>query len=159
MPPTPIMDPATLSCDRVHFTREQIYKMLPQQFEFSQLDGVIHVDKENMIFAAYRDVRPDEWWCRGHMPSQPIFPGVLMVESAAQLSALAQQILVPEDGIMGFAGIDQAKFRDSIFPPARIVLVGHVIDTRMRKFQCHVQSFVNGRMAFEGIIAGTKLKI
>ncbi len=159
MPPAPILDPATLSCDSLVYTREQIYKMLPQQFEFSQLDGVMYVDKENMVFGAYRDVRADEWWCRGHMPHQPIFPGVLMVESAAQLSALAQQILVPEEGIMGFAGIDEAKFRDSIFPPARIIFVGHVIDTRMRKFQCRVQSFVNGRMAFEGIIAGTKLKI
>ncbi|MBK8269654.1 MAG: beta-hydroxyacyl-ACP dehydratase [Planctomycetes bacterium] len=159
MPPAPILDPAALDCGKVLFSREDIYKLLPQQFEFSQLDGIIHMDNENLVYAAYRDVRPDEWWCRGHMPQQPIFPGVLMVESAAQLSAFIQQKLIPDEGIMGFAGINDAKFRDSIFPPARIILVAHVIDKRMRKFQCLVQAFVNGRMAFEGIIAGTKLKI
>lgn len=159
MPPMPVMDPQSLDCDRVLFTREAIYKVLPQQFEFSQLDGIIHADNEGMIYAAYRDVRPDEWWCRGHMPQQPIFPGVLMVESAAQLSAFIQKNVVPDEGVMGFAGIDEAKFRDSVFPPARIILIAKVIDPRLRKFQSLVQAFVGERMVFEGIISGTRLKM
>lgn len=159
MPPAPIMDPAALDCDRVLVSREELYKILPQQFEFSQLDGILLEDKVNGIFAAYRDVRPDEWWCRGHMPGQPIFPGVLMVESAAQLSAYMQQKLVPAAGITGFAGIDDTKFRDSVIPPARVILIAQALDTRPRKFQSLVQSFSNGRMVFEGKISGTRLKI
>ncbi|MBX3395648.1 MAG: beta-hydroxyacyl-ACP dehydratase [Phycisphaerae bacterium] len=159
MPPPPILDAAQLDCSRILYSRDEIYEVLPQQFEFSQLDGIIYADDANMVYAAYRDVRADEWWCRGHMPQQPIFPGVLMIESAAQLSAFMQKKVAPEDGIMGFAGVYDAKFRDSIFPPNRIVLVGQVIDARVRKFQTKVQAFVRGNMAFEGIIAGTKLKL
>ncbi|HWL94303.1 MAG TPA: 3-hydroxyacyl-ACP dehydratase FabZ family protein [Phycisphaerae bacterium] len=158
MPPAPVLDPASIDSNRVLFTRAQIYEVLPQRYEFSQLDGIIHADRENIVYAAYRDVRADEWWCRGHMPQQPIFPGVLMVESAAQLSAFIQYEMFPTAGIMGFAGIEGAKFRDSIFPPARIILVAKAIDTRLRKFQSLVQGFVGGKMAFEGVISGTVLK-
>ncbi|MCG8404032.1 MAG: beta-hydroxyacyl-ACP dehydratase [Phycisphaerales bacterium] len=160
MPPIPIIDPNSLDCDRVLYTKEQIYDILPQKFEFAQLDGIIHGDTEAAVFAAYRDIHADEWWCRGHMPQQPIFPGVLMVECAAQLSAFAQQILVPEaEGVMGFGGVDKGKFRDSIYPPARLIFVGRAIDLRMRKFRCEVQAFANGRMAFEAEIAGIRLKM
>lgn len=160
MPPAPILDLAQLDCDRVLYTREQIYSVLPQQFEMSQLDGIIYVDVETSTFAAYRDVRADEWWCRGHMPGRPIFPGVMMLETAAQLCAFAQKILLPEDStVMGFAGVDGAKFRDSIFPPSRIIMIGRAIDPRLRKFTCGMQAYVNGNMAFEGVISGIRLKI
>ncbi len=160
MPPRLIADPSSIRCDQPVFTREQIYQVLPQQFEFSQLDGIVLADKEAMVFAAYRDVRPDEWWCRGHMPQQAIFPGVLMIEAAAQLSAFSQQLLVPMPGtIMGFGGVDGAKFRDSIYPPARIILIGRPTDTRQRRFRSEVQGFVDGKMAFEAEISGIRLKI
>ena len=160
MPPTPIMDLETLDCDRVLYDKAQIYEVLPQRYEFAQLDAIIHADVESALFAAYRDVRDDEWWCRGHMPRQAIFPGVLMVECAAQLSAFAQQMILPTEGyIMGFAGIDQAKFRDSIYPPGRIILIGHATEIRLRRFRCHVQAFVDGSMAFDGQISGIRLKI
>ena len=73
MPPTKILDPASLDCENVIYSREQIYEVLPQKYEFAQLDAVIHVDSEAETFAAFRDVRADEWWCRGHMPQQAIF--------------------------------------------------------------------------------------
>ena len=43
-----------------------------------QLDGIVHVDRENHVIAGYKDVRPDEFWVRGHLPSYPLLPGVLM---------------------------------------------------------------------------------
>ena len=159
MPPTAIFSPADINCDAPLYTRDEIYAVLPQQYEIAQLDGIVHIDAEGLIFAAYRDVRDDEWWCRGHMPGHPIFPGILMVEAAAQLSAFAQKIVYPErTEIMGFGGINNAKFRESVFPPARIILVARAIDTRLRRFACGVQSFVDGRMAFEGEIRGIMLK-
>ncbi len=160
MPPTPFADPTSIRCDQPVYTREQIYQILPQQFEFSQLDGIVLADKEALLFAAYRDVRPDEWWCRGHMPQQAIFPGVLMIEAAAQLAAFAQHLLSPlPDAIMGFGGVDNAKFRDSIYPPARVVFIGRSTDTRLRRFRCEVQGFVDGTMAFEAAISGIRLKM
>lgn len=160
MPPAAIIEPSELDCDNVLYDRSRIYQLLPQRYEFSQLDSIVHIDIEARRFAAIRDIRDDEWWCRGHMPQQAIFPGVLMVEAAAQLSAFTQKMLYEEDqGVMGFGGITDAKFRDSIYPPARILLVAHVIDPRARRYTCAVQAFVNDTMAFEGTIRGIALKM
>ena len=61
--------------------------------------------------------------------------------------------------LMGFGGVSEAKFRESIYPPARIIFIGRVLDERMRRYTCAVQSFVEGRMAFEGVIRGIGLKM
>ncbi len=160
MPPTRILDPESLDCENVVYSKEQIYEVLPQKYEFAQLHAIIHADNETETFAAFRDVRADEWWCRGHMPEQAIFPGVLMIECAAQLSAFAQHILNPiGEFTMGFGGIDRSKFRDLVIPPARVIFVARALDTRERMFSSEIQAFVGGRMTFEGRITGIRLKI
>ena len=156
---TSILDPNLLDCSKVLFTREQIYKILPQQYEFSQLDGIIYFDLEAGTAAGYRDVREDEWWCRGHMPGHPIFPGVLMLESAAQLAGFVQQKMMPTDeGFLAFGGVDRTKFRGSVTPPARVILLGKVVEARARRFICEIQAFSEGAMVFEGIITGLPIK-
>jgi 3-hydroxyacyl-[acyl-carrier-protein] dehydratase len=159
MPRPAILDLSTIDTSRLLYTREQIYKLLPQQFEFSQLDGIYHLDKEVGTIAGYREVRADEWWCRGHMPGFPIFPGVLMMESAAQLAAFGQLFILPIEGsIMGFGGVDDAKFRGSVIPPGRIEFLGRMIEARTRRFICDIQAYCNGALVFEGKITGMPLR-
>lgn len=160
MPPPNLLDPSTLDCSKVLYDREAIYKALPQKYEMAQLDGVIYADREQSMIAAYRDVRADEWWCRGHMPGNPIFPGVLMMESAAQCAAFTQNLFYPVDNaFMGFGGVDEAKFRDSVIPPARVVLICRMVEARSRRFICRIQAYVAKSMVFEGLIAGIQLKM
>jgi 3-hydroxyacyl-[acyl-carrier-protein] dehydratase len=159
MPPPAILDPASLDCSRVLHTRDDIYRILPQRFEFAQLDAIIHVDPQAGTAAGYRDVRPDEWWCRGHMPGQPIFPGILMLECAAQLAAFVQHMHFPVDqGFMAFGGVDGAKFRGSVIPPSRVILTGRLVEARSRRFVCDIQSYSGGEMVFEGRITGLPFK-
>lgn len=159
MPPPNILDLSAVDPSRVLYSREQIYERLPQKFEFAQLDGIYHLDKKAGTVAGFRDVRPDEWWCRGHMPDNPIFPGVLMMESAAQIAAFAQLHVMPVEGaFMGFGGMDNAKFRGSVIPPSRIDFVGKMIEARSRRFVCDVQAYCNDTMVFEGRITGMPLR-
>ncbi len=160
MPPAAYCDPQTINCDELAYTREAIYQLLPQAHEMAMLDGIPLCDEENQIFAAYRDIRDDEWWCRGHMPSKAIFPGVLMIESAAQLCAFSQKMLYKDcKDVMGFGAINDGKFRDSVFPPNRVILIAKVTDPRLRCYTCGVQAFVDGRMAFECSIRGINLNL
>ncbi len=157
MPSSPILDPATLDPDCLIRTRDEIYQALPQRYEFRQLDGICYYDAQNRIAAAVRDVRLDEWWVRGHIPRKPIFPGVLMLEAAAQLSAYTCKYMHGFSGMVAFGGIDHCKFRTAVFPPARLILVCREIENRSRRIICETQAFVAGALAFEATITGLAL--
>jgi len=148
-----IFDVAKLDPDRVLFTREQIYQRLPHRHEFKQLDGILHI--EDGLAVAYRDIRSDEWWVRGHVPGRPIFPGVLMLETAAHLSAFLMRY-IDEDykGFVAFGGVDGCKFRGAVTPPSRIYMVCRQSEDRPRRITGACQAFANGEMVFEAKITG-----
>jgi 3-hydroxyacyl-[acyl-carrier-protein] dehydratase len=154
MPPPLLFDLDPIDLDRVLFSREDIYSKLPQAFEFAQLDGISYFDAERGEGVAYRDVKPDEWWVRGHVPGRPIFPGVLMLESAAQVAAFFTRYVLGHEGFVAFGGVDKCKFREAVIPPARIYFLCKRAEERPRRIVCHTQGVVNGAIVFEALITG-----
>ena len=154
MPPPALLDLATIDLTRVLISRDEVYQKLPHRYEFMQLDSIVHVDLENKLAVGYRDVREDEWWVKGHIPGRPIFPGILMVESAAHLASYVSALLMKHTRFLGFGGIDETKFRESIAPPAKLYLVGRAEQLKPRRTICAIQGFVEGRMVFESRITG-----
>src|SRR5204863_9730908 len=63
---------------------------LPHGPEFRFLDRIVKLEPGERGEAEYI-VRDDEPFLRGHFPEQPIFPGVLLVEAAAQLAGTVAQ--------------------------------------------------------------------
>jgi len=64
--------------------------LLPHGPEFRFLDALQRLEPGKSGTATYR-VRGDEPFLRGHMPGEPMFPGVLLIEAAAQLSGVVAQ--------------------------------------------------------------------
>jgi len=160
MPPVEFLDPSTIDCTRILHSRDEIYALLPQRHEFMLLDGIVHIDLEAGILAAFRDVKCDEWWCKAHLPGQPIFPGVLMLEAAAHLASFGRSLTYTDeaDTFMGFGGVDNTKFRGAVVPPSRLIFVGKRIEARPRRFVFSVQGFVDKTMVFESRITGMPLR-
>jgi 3-hydroxyacyl-[acyl-carrier-protein] dehydratase len=148
------MDLSQIDLNRILITREQIYEHLPHRHEFMQLDGIIYADKPTLTAVALREVREDEFWVRGHIPGRPLLPGVLIVETAAQLAAYVAHLVMPTSKFIGFGGIENTKFRLAVSPPARMYFVLKGIEVRPRRVVCDVQAFVNSQMAYEGRIIG-----
>lgn len=157
MPPPAIVEPATLDFSKLIADRNAIASVNPHRFEFQLLDGVVLFDETRRIFAGYHDVRPDAFWVRGHIPGRPLFPGVLMIEVAAQLASYVMHRLVPDVGFLGFAGVEGVKFRGTVTPPARLVVVGREIELKRRRIVTATQGFVDGTMVFEAEITGMPL--
>ena len=63
---------------------------LPHGPEFRFLDRLLNLEPGQSGTGEYT-VRGDEPFLRGHFPGQPIFPGVLLVEAAAQLAGTIAQ--------------------------------------------------------------------
>ena len=154
MAATPFIDRATLNLNKLYATKEQIYERLPHRHEFMQVDGIIHLDREQRVAVGLRDIREDEFWVRGHIPGRPLFPGVLMLESAAHMASYLSQELRPDGRFLGFGGVDGVKFRGAVTPPARMYLILKAIDIRSRRTICDAQGIVDSKLVFEARITG-----
>jgi 3-hydroxyacyl-[acyl-carrier-protein] dehydratase len=65
-------------------------KSLPHGPEFRFVDRMISLIPGKEGVGEYH-VRGDEYYLRGHMPGEPILPGVLLMEAAAQVAGMVAQ--------------------------------------------------------------------
>ena len=154
MPPPVILDPATFDFSKPVADREAVMRVNPHRHEFALLDAVTYIDRQRRVYAGYHDVREDAWWARGHVPGRPLFPGVLMIEVAAQLASYLTHELLGTEAFVGLVGLGEVKYRGTVEPPCRLVVVGQALDVRRRRVECATQGFVDGRMVFEARITG-----
>jgi 3-hydroxyacyl-[acyl-carrier-protein] dehydratase len=81
---------------------------LPHGPEFRFIDTVTKLVPGKEGVGEYR-VRGDEPFLRGHFPGEPIFPGVLLVEAAAQLAGVVAQ---SDPAIAPLPGLKLAALRN-----------------------------------------------
>jgi len=158
MPPELHHDPARLDLNRVIADKEAIRSLNPQRFEMEQLDAVVYEDSDSHLVAGYKDVRPDEFWVRGHMPGYPLMPGVLMCEAAAQLAAYYtnKHGLLYGDFI-AFGGLENVRFRNPVHVGDRLVLIGKGIKLHRRQTIFNVQGFVGTTLVFHADVIGVPM--
>ena len=69
---------------------ELAMRSLPHGPEFRFVDRMISLTPGKEGVGEYR-VRGDEYYLRGHLPGEPILPGVLLVEAGAQVAGMVAQ--------------------------------------------------------------------
>ncbi len=155
MPPPLLFDPPDIDFQNPIATREQIYEFLPHRFEFMQLDGIAFINDAHSQAVGFRDIREDEFWVKGHIPGRPIFPGVLMLESAAHLASyVTLRFLESKDYFFGFGGLERVKFRGAVEPGARVVFLTRLFKLKSRQVIWDMQALHDDRLIFEGQVIG-----
>ena len=154
MPAKMLFDISNIDLSKTIITREEIYQVNPHRHEFMLLDGIIHYDPEAGNIIGYRETRDDEFWVKGHIPGRPLFPGVLMIESAAQLVSYFVMKTGPDKGFLGFGGVTDVKFRGAVVPGDRLVFLGKLLEHRPRRCVGALQGYVGERQVFQGKITG-----
>lgn len=155
----PIVDFSLFDHARPLATRADIDGCNHQRFEMCQLDGILYEDLESSRIVGYKDTSPDEFWARGHMPGYPLMPGVVMCEAAAQLSSyFAVKYDLLGCDVIGLGGIENVRFRGSVFPGQRLTIM--VLGTRVRRrgmIACEFQGWVDQHLVVEGELKGVPL--
>jgi len=154
MPPQFLFDLAKIDLSKVLYDQAAVREFNPQRGEMEQLNGIIWSDPSMGQILGWRDIRNDEFWVPGHIPGRPLFPGVLMIESAAQLASLYTKKYIGWKGFIGFGGVEECKFRQQVLPGCRMYLLGQKMSERHHRIVCRVQGVVNGGLAFEVSIVG-----
>lgn len=132
----------------------------PHRGHMRLLDRIAWTNPEPYQVLAVKDVGHDEFWVPGHIPGRPIFPGVLMIEAAAQAASFMYlhraraQGLATEESFLGFAGVDAVKFRGQVNPGDTFALLCQEINFKPRRCICQTQGVVNGNLVFEAKITG-----
>lgn len=156
-----ILDPSEYDLNHPLADIDKIRAFNPQRFEMEQLTAIVYDDPERGIVAGYKDLTPDEFWVRGHMPGMPLMPGVIMCESAAQLCGYyVQKYNLMGAQMLGFGGLDQVRFRGTVVPGDRLVIVAEKLQMRAgAMIRCRFQCFVRDNLVCEGEIRGIPIPV
>jgi 3-hydroxyacyl-[acyl-carrier-protein] dehydratase len=157
MPSEPLVAREHWNLDGVLYDHEGIRAVNRQRFEMEHLDRITYLDEPTMEIVGWKDVRADEFWVRGHIPGRPILPGVIQLEALAQLTSFYIQKKLPEIGFIGFGGVDGVKFRQTVVPGQRLVLVGKGVSIRSRMAIFDAQGWVDDKLVVEARITGVKV--
>ena len=154
-----IYDPAQLDFEHIVADLEEIRSYNPQRYEMEQITAIVVDDFEAGICIGYKDITDQEFWVRGHMPDMPLMPGVIMCEIAAQLCSFhANKHDLLGEGIVGFGGLDNVRFRGLVQIGDRLVIACKKLKVRRsRMITCLFQAFVGTSLVCEGQLRGILL--
>ena len=140
-----------LSTENNQLSSEEILGLLPHRFPFALIDRVIeHVPGKKAV--ALKNVTINEPQFQGHFPERPLMPGVLIVESMAQVGGIivTQMPDLPK-GLFVFAGINNVKFRRPVVPGDQLVITCHLLSIKRQRFgKVKGEAYVDGKLVCSG---------
>jgi 3-hydroxyacyl-[acyl-carrier-protein] dehydratase len=155
-----ILDHSAYDLTHIVADLEEIQRYNPQRFEMAQLTAICHEDPQNSICVAYKDLGPDDFWVRGHMPAMPLMPGVIMCEAAAQAASyFALKYRLMDARVIGYGGLEDVRFRGVVRPGDRFVVVVRLLKVRRVMLTCEFQCFVGQNLVCEGVLKGVPLPV
>jgi len=127
--------------------KKDIEDIIPHRFPFLLIDKVIEIEPGKRI-KAVKYVSRDEYYFDGHFPSNPIMPGVLIVETIAQAGAVLALMMPENKGkLVLFAGINKARFKRIVRPGDEMIVEAELESIKRNIGKARGKATVGGEAA------------
>jgi len=130
---------------------QQIQKMLPHRYPFLLVDRIIEIEPGRRV-VGLKNVTINEAFFQGHFPGHPLMPGVLIIETMAQVGGvLLMRTLnvTAEKKLFYLTGIDRAKFRRPVLPGDQVRFELEILQIKSPISRMRARAYVEGKLAAE----------
>lgn len=134
---------------------KRILQMIPHRYPMLMIDRVIDMQLDQSA-VGIKNVSINEPFFQGHFPSEPVMPGVLVIEAMAQTACVLVVATFGGDSegkLVYFMSIDGVRFRRPVVPGDRLEL--HVVKAQRRGavWKFSGKAIVDGKVAAEATFA------
>ena len=130
-----------------------IMSFLPHRYPFLLVDRILEIEGEKRI-VGLKNVTINEPFFQGHFPGAPVMPGVLIIESMAQVAGVMIYRGMPDKDrkLIYFTSIENAKFRRPVLPGDQLRIEMHLLNRRSNFGKMNGQATVDGKLVAEAIV-------
>lgn len=128
------------------FDINAIQQILPHRYPFLLVDKIIEFSERKIV--GIKNVTINEPFFQGHFPGNPIMPGVLQLESMAQVGGilLLNTIENPQTVWVYIAAIDKARFKRPVVPGDTIRFELELVNLRKSICEMKGKATVDGQL-------------
>ncbi len=128
----------------------RILEVIPHRYPFLLVDRIVEV-LDNRKIVGLKNVTINEPFFQGHFPGHPIMPGVLIVESMAQVGGflLLEAVEDVQDKVVYFMSMDGVKFRRPVVPGDQLRLEVEMLQFKGKTCKMRGEAFVEGQRVCE----------
>ena len=130
---------------------KEIIRLLPHRYPFLLVDRILEGEKMKSL-VGLKNVSINEPFFQGHFPSEPIMPGVLILEGMAQAGGILAYYSMQEmigEKLVYFAGIDKVRFRRPVVPGDQLIYEVEVIKQKGKIWKMAGKAKVDDKVAAE----------
>lgn len=125
------------SLRRIHYTREDILRLIPHRDPFLLLDTLTGVDFEEKAIVGTRSIDTEDPVFVGHFPEHPVYPGVLQIEMIGQLAIAFYSLFLRESTrieeiqksvTIRVTRIKSALFQHEVLPGDNVTIAAKLVE-------------------------------
>lgn len=136
----------------------EINERMRQRPPFQMIERVTELEPGKSA-TGIKCVSVNEPYFEGHMPGYPIMPGVLLIESCAQLCSLViEQEGVDDSKIYVLLKVKDFKFVKAVIPGDRLEIKADCLRASTGLYEFSVQIFCEGKLRAKGDLLFTAVE-
>jgi len=138
--------------------KKEILNQIPQQRPFRFVDEIMELSNDS-VTGKYT-FRDDEFFYEGHFPGNPITPGVILIETMAQIGLVALGIYLNtlengSENLITLFAESEVEFQRPVLPGDTVIVESEKLFYRRKKIKAKVKmSLSTGEVVAQGTLSG-----